>query len=103
MKYLSFFFAALSGILFPGQEEAAYSNFRLWESTGSVLTYVYSPYLCTHIKVYLLMALLVIGVCGYAAVQVIEARNKNKEIEEHGKKGKFVLVGQQVKSREVAD
>ncbi|KOB79338.1 putative UNC93A protein, partial [Operophtera brumata] len=26
---------ALSGILFPGDEEAAYSNFRLWEATGS--------------------------------------------------------------------
>ncbi|GLV32405.1 uncharacterized protein CBL_00886 [Carabus blaptoides fortunei] len=29
---------AMSGILFPGKEEASYSNFRLWEATGSVIT-----------------------------------------------------------------
>ncbi|CAL7950379.1 unnamed protein product [Xylocopa violacea] len=46
---------ALSGLLFPGKEEAAYSNFRLWESTGSVITYAYSPYLCTHMKLYFLI------------------------------------------------
>ncbi|GLV46098.1 uncharacterized protein CBL_01759 [Carabus blaptoides fortunei] len=37
---------AMSGILFPGKE-ASYSNFRLWEATGSVITHAYSPYLCT--------------------------------------------------------
>ncbi|XP_048507028.1 UNC93-like protein isoform X2 [Athalia rosae] len=59
---------ALSGILFPGKEEAAYSNFRLWEATGSVLAYAYSPYLCTNIKLYLLLTILCVGIIGYAVI-----------------------------------
>ncbi|XP_022917651.2 UNC93-like protein isoform X1 [Onthophagus taurus] len=76
---------ALSGILFPGKEEAAYSNFRLWESTGSVITYVYSPYLCTNVKIYLLLGLLLIGVCGYTTIEVMEFRAKRHEITITGK------------------
>lgn len=60
---------ALSGILFPGQEEAAFSNFRLWESTGSVITYVYSPYLCTFTKLYLLIGILCAGMIGYGIIE----------------------------------
>lgn len=60
---------SLSGLLFPGREEAAYSNFRLWESTGSVITYVYSPYLCTYMKIYILMGVLCVGMAGYAIIE----------------------------------
>ncbi|XP_076180620.1 UNC93-like protein [Ptiloglossa arizonensis] len=60
---------ALSGILFPGKEEAAFSNFRLWESTGSVITYAYSPYLCTHMKLYVLMGILCLGMVGYGLIE----------------------------------
>ncbi|KAL0120871.1 hypothetical protein PUN28_008509 [Cardiocondyla obscurior] len=60
---------ALSGILFPGREEAAFSNFRLWESTGSVITYVYSPYLCTYTKLYLLIGILCVGMIGYSIIE----------------------------------
>ncbi|XP_066583355.1 UNC93-like protein [Prorops nasuta] len=67
---------ALSGILFPGREEAAFSNFRLWESTGSVITYIYSPYLCTSIKLYLMIGILCIGMAGYAIVEWTGAADK---------------------------
>ncbi|XP_057336752.1 UNC93-like protein isoform X1 [Microplitis mediator] len=60
---------ALSGILFPGMEEAAYSNFRLWEATGSVIAYSYSSYLCTSTKLYLLIGILIIGVVGYGIIE----------------------------------
>jgi len=59
----------LSGILFPGREEAAFSNFRLWESTGSVITYIYSPYLCTCTKLYILMGILCAGMVGYGFIE----------------------------------
>lgn len=61
--------SALSGILFPGMEEAAYSNFRLWEATGSVIAYSYSSYLCTSTKLYLLIGILIIGVVGYGIIE----------------------------------
>ncbi|KZC14684.1 PREDICTED: UNC93-like protein [Dufourea novaeangliae] len=60
---------ALSGILFPGKEEAAFSNFRLWESTGSVITYAYSPYLCTQTKLYILIGILCLGMIGYGLIE----------------------------------
>ncbi|XP_050310325.1 UNC93-like protein isoform X2 [Anthonomus grandis grandis] len=91
---------SLYGILFPGKEEASYSNFRLWESTGSVITYAYSPYLCIDVKLYLLLGLLIIGAIGYTSIEVIEWKSKNAEIV---KKRQFQLVKGSEKCGEVAD
>lgn len=96
----SFFFTALYGILFPGKEEASYSNFRLWESTGSVITYAYSPYLCLDVKLYLLLGLLIIGAIGYTSVEFIEWKGKHAE---PSQKGEFKLVKSVEKSGEVAE
>ncbi|GLV56212.1 uncharacterized protein CBL_21018 [Carabus blaptoides fortunei] len=63
---------AMSGILFPGKEEVSYSNFQLWEATGSVITYAYSPYLCTRLKLYILLGLLLVGVTGYTVIEYLE-------------------------------
>lgn len=85
-------FSALSGILFPGQEEAAFSNFRLWESTGSVITYMYSPYLCTNKKLYILMGVLCAGMFGYI---VIEGSDRTEKAISD-KKPEFELVNNEV-------
>ncbi|CAH1121756.1 unnamed protein product [Ceutorhynchus assimilis] len=91
---------SLYGILFPGKEEASYSNFRLWESTGSVITYAYSPYLCIDVKLYLLLGLLILGASGYTMVEFIEWKGKNEGLT---KKGEFRLVKTAEKSGEVAE
>ncbi|XP_059608380.1 UNC93-like protein [Phlebotomus argentipes] len=67
---------ALSGILFPGKEEAAFSNFRLWEATGSVVTYSLSPYLCSRTKLYMLLVLMFVGMTGFGTIEVMERRQK---------------------------
>lgn len=87
--------------MFPGKEEAAYSNFRLWESTGSVITYAYSPYLCTHIKLYLLLGLLLIGISGYTGIEMLKSKKQDEE--EDTSKGEFTLVKNRPKSGEVAE
>lgn len=93
----------MSGILFPGKEEASYSNFRLWEATGSVIAYAYSPYLCTYIKLYILLGLLLIGVTGYTAIEYNESKIKT-EVTLKSNKCKFELVKtNDVKSGEVAE
>jgi hypothetical protein len=61
MKNNFLYIPAASGILFPGQEEAAFSNFRLWEATGSVITYSLSPLLCTSIKLHAILVLMFVG------------------------------------------
>jgi hypothetical protein len=61
---------ALCGLLFPGKEESGYANFKLWEATGSVLTYAYSPYLCTDMKLYILMGILCMGIVCYLIIEI---------------------------------
>ncbi|KAB0795294.1 hypothetical protein PPYR_12133 [Photinus pyralis] len=90
---------ALCGILFPGKEEAAYSNFRLWESTGSVITYAYSPYLRTDAKIYLLLTLLVIGVGAYGTIELIERKAKRDTLVTA--KTNFELVNGKLRALEI--
>lgn len=75
-------------MLFPNKEEAAYSNFRLWEATGSVIAYAYSPYLCIVKKIYILMFILCFGMIGYG---IIEVTGRVKRVTK-GEKPDFELV-----------
>lgn len=68
--------AALCGMLFPGNEEAAYGNYRIWRSVGFILAYAYSPYLCTSTKIYILLALLIVGMFGYIIIEWGEMNTK---------------------------
>lgn len=63
--FVFFMSEALYGILFVGNEEAAFSNFRLFEAIGSVITYMISPMLCTHTKLIILTVLMSVGIVGY--------------------------------------
>lgn len=56
--------SAYYGILFRGQEEAAFSNFRLFESCGSVMTYSLSPMLCAATKIKAVFTFMMIGIVG---------------------------------------
>lgn len=80
--------SAASGILFPGQEEAAFSNFRLLESTGSVLFYLVSPSLCTRTKMYVLIVAMLVGMTGFSTIEFLEKRAKKGRIDDR----KFELV-----------
>ncbi|KAL0882970.1 hypothetical protein ABMA27_016462 [Loxostege sticticalis] len=78
------------GILFPGREEAAFANFRLWESVGYIIAYVISPYARTSQKTYLMFAMMLVGVAMYFTVEYRERRGKEVEItskEVHRDKG----------------
>lgn len=55
---------AYYGILFRGKEEAAFSNFRLFESCGSVIMYSLSPMLCAATKIKAVFAFMMIGIIG---------------------------------------
>lgn len=68
-------FLGIYGGLFRENKEAAFSNYRLWESLGFVLTYVFSASVCANVKLYVLLSLLVLGAIGWA---VVELRNSLK-------------------------
>jgi hypothetical protein len=74
-----FFTTAFYGIIFPSEEEAAFSNYRLWESLGLAVVFSYSTAFCTDVKLYIMMTLLVLGMIGYFTIEIMERNKRNKE------------------------
>lgn len=64
--------SALYGVIFPGKSEAAFSNYRLWESVGFIIAYACSTVLCIEAKVTILLVFLVLGITGYYVIELIE-------------------------------
>ena len=74
-------FAALYGTVFSDESEAAFSNYRMWESLGFIIAFAYSNYLCTSVKLYILMSVLIIGMSGYAYVEVtLKRKSASRDI-----------------------
>lgn len=68
---------ALYGVLFHDNQEAAFSNYRLWESLGFVISFALSSFLCVSAKIYILIAVLVIGMVLYVVIE-IDHKNSSK-------------------------
>lgn len=69
-------------MIFAGSEEAAFSNYRLWESLGFAIAFAYSFSLCANAKLWVLVGILVAGMSGYLTIETIE-RRKSKRSEKH--------------------
>lgn len=68
----------LYGLLFRRNKEAAFSNYRLWESVGFVIAYAYATTLCARMKLYVLLAVLALGCVGYTVVEILYRRKQRK-------------------------
>ena len=68
---------ALYSTLFPNDAEAAFSNYRVCEALGLCIGMSYSSFLCTDIKLYILVTFLLLGMLGYG---LVEWREKMKKI-----------------------
>ncbi|CAH0546899.1 unnamed protein product [Brassicogethes aeneus] len=69
----------LYGTLFRRNKEAAFSNYRLWESVGFVIAYAYSTHLCARMKLYVMLIILVTGVFMYAIVEIHHMRKIRRQ------------------------
>ncbi|KAG7155752.1 UNC93-like 2, partial [Homarus americanus] len=67
------------GVIFPGESEAAFSNYRLWESLGYIFSYVGSATYCMDVKITNVVVSLVFGIIGYYAIEVLERRGGLKK------------------------
>lgn len=67
----------LYGALFRRNKEAAFSNYRLWESLGFVIAYSYSTALCARMKLYVVMSVLGLGAFCYICVEIRQLRKVN--------------------------
>ncbi|KAK7109183.1 UNC93-like protein [Littorina saxatilis] len=72
---------ALYGALFTDNAEAGFANYRLWESAGFAVTYLYQNSLRTKYKLYISLGFLAIGMLGYAIVEVRERRKQGRKAE----------------------
>ena len=66
------YFAALYGVLFPDNEEAAFSNYRLWESIGFIIAYVLNNVACVRAHTWVVVGFLTAGMAGYFVVEIKE-------------------------------
>jgi hypothetical protein len=70
-------YAALYGTMFEqSAREAAFANYRLWESVGFILAFTYSAALCVRVKVLILAAALLLGLAGYFTVELRHAYHR---------------------------
>jgi hypothetical protein len=68
---------ATYGVLFT-EHESAFSNFRLWESLGFVIAYVYTPRIRIKYAHIILLCVLTISMICYTIIDVKERRRKKK-------------------------
>ena len=79
-------FPALYDLLFPEEAEAAFSNLRLWESPGALISFAINSYVCSDVKLYLCLTLLFLGGLMYALLEIIYRKKIRKEKTEDKKK-----------------
>ena len=53
----------------------------MWESIGFIVAFAYSSFLCTSVKLYVLLSVLVIGMIGYGIVEY-KIRRSDMSIQE---------------------
>lgn len=78
-------FLGLYGTLFRRNKEAAFSNYRLWESSGFVIAYAYSTHLCARMKLYVMLTVLLLGVFMYVIVEILHMRKVRRQKEKERK------------------
>ena len=67
---------AFYGFLFPNDEEAAFSNYRLWESMGFLIAFILQTQVCIEAKLYVLVIVLSIGMFRYFIIEYKKRKNK---------------------------
>merc|ERR1711892_1627836 len=66
---------ALYGVLFASDEEAAFSNYRLWESMGFLLAFItQASGVCVLLKLILALFLLAFAMVGYLMLELLERK-----------------------------
>ena len=63
------FITAFYGVLFINNEEAAFSNYRLWESCGFVIAFLYASKFKNFVKLIIISTILGIGMIGYYIIE----------------------------------
>ena len=63
---------AFYGVLFLHNEEAAFSNYRMWESLGFIAAFILNNEVCTAAHTWIVTFVLIAGITGYLCIEAIE-------------------------------
>uniref|UniRef100_A0A8C5WBV4 Protein unc-93 homolog A n=1 Tax=Leptobrachium leishanense TaxID=445787 RepID=A0A8C5WBV4_9ANUR len=74
---------AFYGVLFDDHKEAAFANYRLWESLGFVIAFAYSNFLCVYVKLYIVLSIMILGMILYLVVEFLEYKKKSSSAPEN--------------------
>lgn len=77
---LPFLIPAFYGTVFTEDEEAAFANYRLWESFGFIIAFVIQKLLPIPHKITVLATFLVSGILGYLAIEIHLAIKKRRVV-----------------------
>ncbi|KAI3383475.1 hypothetical protein SNEBB_007477 [Seison nebaliae] len=72
---------SLYGVLFSDNTEAAFSNYRLWESIGFSIAFGYSNAIKVRVKMYILLSVLIVAFILYSVVEFITRKEKKMKEE----------------------
>ena len=59
----------LHGVLFPDDNEAAFSNYCLWDALGFLLFFAIMPYVRIRVELIIMLIFLSLGMCGYGLIK----------------------------------
>ena len=80
-----FLYTALYGVLFENDEEAAFSNYRLWESMGFIFAFILQNLVCINVKLWIVLVVVGCGMIGYLIIEANEwAKKKRRQLRENG-------------------
>ncbi|KTG06545.1 hypothetical protein cypCar_00005045 [Cyprinus carpio] len=77
---IALFCLALYGILFAKDKEAAFANYRMWESLGFVIAFAYSTFICLSTKIYVALAVLALTMVTYLYVEYNEYKHPTPQV-----------------------
>lgn len=69
------------GFLFKNNQEAAFGAYHVWYSLGFCLSFAYSNHLCTYVKIYAMLSVLILAFVGYLCVEMRVRFKLKKAIE----------------------
>ncbi|KAM8952973.1 protein unc-93 homolog A-like [Pelodytes ibericus] len=72
--------SALYGVLFEDHKEAAFANYRIWQSIGFIISFAYSNFLCAYVKLYVVLSNMILGMILYFVVEYLEYRKTNSGV-----------------------
>nr|CAB3267513.1 protein unc-93 homolog A-like [Phallusia mammillata] len=76
---------AFYGVIFVNNQEACFANYNVWKSLGFVIAFAYQNFICVSSKLWVLLAVLLLGMVSYYYVEFEERTKNSTEVKSNAK------------------